>query len=518
MKCNEFFAKDTVFCSLMVFIWGGIAHGIAFISNSVSHDSLNEFDANHFGNEWKIELGRIFVPIYRALTRDMVTISWLIGFLALFFISATLILLVRMFKIESRIQICLIAGILTVNITIIAQCATYINDLDCNMLALLMATLAVYFWKKNRWGFIWGMIPIAISIGLYQSYISVAVMLILMNCVLDLLSDNEHMQVIKNGIRSLVMLAGGSSIYLLITKIVLLTSKISLATGKYNSLDNVFQQSLASLPNLVKREYVQTLYELINVPSVYSSRVIVLISISLFLIIGILIIHHFFSNHINLKKQILVIVLLFIMPIGMNISYILTGGMSHDLMHYSLWLAYLFIILLMNTLDFFSGKKTTEQIKSLSKLVFFGMIFILLWGNVQLANEAYLKKNIEREKSVVYFNQVIDTLKNEFEYEGTKAVMFVGTPKYLKQQLPGFEKAYQITGSDNPYILGGTSYNRCYAFFNYILPYDLKLLDQKQWEELEKSDDISNMPDYPESGGIKELEDVIVVKLGEVED
>ena len=84
MKCNEFFAKDTVFCSLMVFIWGGIAHGIAFISNSVSHDSLNEFDANHFGNEWKIELGRIFVPIYRALTRDMVTISWLIGFLALF--------------------------------------------------------------------------------------------------------------------------------------------------------------------------------------------------------------------------------------------------------------------------------------------------------------------------------------------------------------------------------------------------------------------------------------------------
>ena len=57
------------------------------------------------------------------------------------------------------------------------------------------------------------------------------------------------------------------------------------------------------------------------------------------------------------------------------------------------------------------------------------MIFILLWGNVQLANEAYLKKNIEREKSVVYFNQVIDTLENEFEYEGSKAVMFVGTPK-----------------------------------------------------------------------------------------
>lgn len=520
IKCNSTkncSFKEWFFCFVAVFLWSFIANGFVYSNATFSHDSLNEFNADYFGNSWKIQLGRILVPIYRFIARDMVTMPWLIIFLSLVFIGITLILIIRIFNIKSFSQIIIIAGILTINITIISQVATYINDLDCNMLALLMAVLAVYLWKKYKYGFIFGTLPIAVSLGLYQSYISVAVMLVLINCVLYLLEYSKFKQVLKDGICSLIMFAGGGLIYLVIVKIVLFMTGLSLVTGKYNSLDNAFNQSITSIPSLIKEEYLYTLKELITVPSVYPHKLIILAHLILICGAGILILYRLFSKQIGIKEKVLALVLIFIMPIGMNVSYIISGGMSHDLMHYAIWLVYLFVVLIAGTIEYDGKYNIRGSVKRIPNALLMLIIVVIVWGNVQLANEVYLKKSIEKEENIAYFNRVIYSLENYEEYEKDSQVTFIGNPTEEIKHIPGFESAYQLTGSDNPYLLGGTNTDRCRAFFNYGLPYEINLIDENRRVMLMESDEVRGMPNYPADGSISTVDGIIVVKLGDVE-
>ena len=56
--------KSQLILSLVfTFVWGILAHGYAFMHNYFSHDSLHEFNADVWGNTWKIQLGRFLVPI-----------------------------------------------------------------------------------------------------------------------------------------------------------------------------------------------------------------------------------------------------------------------------------------------------------------------------------------------------------------------------------------------------------------------------------------------------------------------
>ena len=106
------------FSLIATFLWGMVAHGYCFMDNNVSHDSLNEFQSAIVGNDIKIGSGRFFVPLYRDLLRSDVTLPWLIGVLSLLWIGMSVFLVMRMFRVRSKVTAFLIAGIFTVNISV----------------------------------------------------------------------------------------------------------------------------------------------------------------------------------------------------------------------------------------------------------------------------------------------------------------------------------------------------------------------------------------------------------------
>lgn len=124
------------------------AHGYAFFNQHFAHDSLNVLYASYVEEKWKVALGRFVVPVYRYLTRGSLALPWLIGLLSIAFLSVAVYLVVRMFQVQSRSMITLIAGIMVTNLCVIAQTATYEYELDLNMLALLQAVVATLIWKK----------------------------------------------------------------------------------------------------------------------------------------------------------------------------------------------------------------------------------------------------------------------------------------------------------------------------------------------------------------------------------
>ncbi|MBR4889050.1 MAG: hypothetical protein IKU17_07885, partial [Clostridia bacterium] len=102
--------KETIFfCFVSVFAFGLIAHAYGFLHNNLSHDVLNAFVATQTEENWKIELGRFFVPIYRAIFRGPLSLPWLIGILGLLWQAIAVFFFVRIFNIRSKFLILLTA-------------------------------------------------------------------------------------------------------------------------------------------------------------------------------------------------------------------------------------------------------------------------------------------------------------------------------------------------------------------------------------------------------------------------
>ena len=219
MECLKTWIEENkkllTFALICTFLWGLAAHGYCFFDNNISHDSLNEFHAAIVGNNIKIGLGRFITPIYRDLLGTDVTLPWLIGMLSLLWLGITVFFVLKLFRVESKPLACLIAGILTTNIAVSSTAATYIHDLDSYCFAVMCATGAVLLWQRYDRGWLLGAIPLVVTLGIYQSYLFVAVTLVAMVCILDLLEGKSFTQVFRNGVKAVAMTVLGAALYFL---------------------------------------------------------------------------------------------------------------------------------------------------------------------------------------------------------------------------------------------------------------------------------------------------------------
>lgn len=131
----------TVLCVLFFNI---IAHGYRFVNLMFNGDSLLIYQTDQ---NWKYSIGRIFQPFYWKLRGDLVA-PMLIATLAVFYFTAALVLIVRMFKLQNKLHIALLCALLAVNITTTSTFATDFHEGDTYMLALLCATLCVTLFRK----------------------------------------------------------------------------------------------------------------------------------------------------------------------------------------------------------------------------------------------------------------------------------------------------------------------------------------------------------------------------------
>lgn len=499
-------------CLAFTFLWGFVCHGYMFANNFFSHDSLNEFNADVFGNAWKIQLGRVLVPYYRKLTSTALTLPWLNGFLALFWLSITVFFVVKIYHIEKKYLIFLIAGILTTNVTVIAMTATYIHELDNNMFGVMLSVVAVYLWRKFKYGFCIGAIFVGASLGIYQSFISVTATLIIISSVLDLLLEKEFSTVLKNGINGVVMLLLGGGVYLLLIKVICTITNVPLFSGNYNSVTNLTQGSVWDYLHYIPGTYKECFNRFFDYPSLFPDNLNYKCQIVILLIMAALILCVLIKRSVGWKERILTAILIAIMPLAMNTVYVLNKAETHDLMNYAFWLIYVFAVLVFYKLGY--SKKV--KIMLLSRVVPFLLVFVTLWGNVQVSNMVYMKKNIEQEATLSLFTRIMYEIE-QFEgfVPGQTKIVFVGEPEHLLTPMTGFEVSRKITGAKIDYMLGAASRDYYAAYFEYVLQYPDAIADQETWDRIMDSNEIYVINCYPEEKCMKLVGDVLLVKIGE---
>lgn len=502
-------------CFFGTFVWGLLTHSYIFLNGSFSHDSLAAFLED---NSWKIQLGRIFVPAFRAIFRGYITLPWLIGIVSLICISLAVLFTVKILEIHSKILIFLVSGIFVTNVTVISSAATYINSFDSDMWALFFSAFCVYLWKKYDKGFLYGSIPLCLSLGLYQAYLSVATTLIIFYLVMQLLNGEKFGIVFKKGIKSIGMILIAGILYFISMQFILYITHETLASGSYNSIDTVFSMSVKNVIFTAVKGYFETIHQLLSVVSIYSEKMVFAVHVIILAIAGLIILFRISGKEIKVKEKILALVLILLLPFSMNITYALTGGMTHDLMHYALWLSYLLVLLISwSAVDWCKSWKPVFRFGN--QIISACLVFIILWGNVQLGNSVYLRKDLEQQGTLSLFTRIVYQLENFDGYvTGKTPVVFVGKPSTVLEPIRGFERTYELVGSNNWYVLGAAANNYYQSYFDFILQNPAVMADKKTWSQMQEDNRVSDMPCYPEKGSIKILDGTVVIKLGENND
>ncbi|MBQ8782282.1 MAG: glucosyltransferase domain-containing protein [Clostridia bacterium] len=514
--------KSLLFCLLITFVVGLVTHAYMFFQDSFSHDSLNEFNASEFGNEWKIQLGRFIVPVYRMITRGNLTIPWLIGVIALFWVALSVFLTVKMFNIENKLYVFLIAGLYSTNLAVISNTATYINDLDANMFALFLSVLAVFLWDKWKFGFALSIPCIVLTLGIYQSYICVTISLVIISIIFKIITHNyDFKAAFFNGLKSIFALLASGIVYILTFKLVLKATGIQEATNTSNSLDNLGSLTVPDFINTAINVCKTTIYSLFFPKNSVFGNIIGIFIAFTFLIVGIFILSQLFKQKERVLENLLVLFLIIILPFEMSLPEILAGGVGHDLMRFSHIFIYLFALLVIHQIQKSGSTAKKELIKTipvyLGKSICILTSLVILWSNIVSANEIYLKKDLEQDSALSFFTRVVYQMDNCEDYDRKSTpVVFVGRPDYYDENKNGFKNGYEIMGATGNYVLGAAAPSWYKRYFEYKLHYDIIVIENDELAQYKQNDYVKDMPCFPDEGCMQKIDNVLVVKLGEI--
>lgn len=501
-------------CLLATLVWGLVAHAYGFLNGNFSHDSLNAFYASGAEDGIKLATGRFFVKVYRFFTRGDLVLPWLIGLLAILWISLAVYFVVRLLEVDSKPVMVLVSGIMITNITVIAQTATYIHELDCNSFALLLAVLAVWLWRqwRNLPAFVLGAGLLVGSMGIYQAFFSTAATLMIFCLILDLTDGRKIKAVFLDGIRAVGMLFCGAALYFAAGRFIYKITGITpyARTDLFSS--NGLGAFLAVWTELIGKTYVSACSFLAN--SAYSLIVqkMNLAEAGIAAVLAIWLAGRVKDQRAARTGMVCILVLL--MPFAMNLTFFLASGEEvHELMSYSIWLTHAFLLVLL-----MRQRKRGGLCRNVGLGVGCALVALVLWQNVCLANEAYMKKDMEAKATLSTMTRVVCQMEQREDYVfGETPVAFIGVSHPYGDSLE-YEKVGRLIGLDQNnaifYDARESYYSTYKAYFDYVLNYPLVFCEDFVFYELKGSKQVQDMPAFPDKGYMQMIDGVLVVKMG----
>lgn len=505
--------KETLSTTMLAtFAWGLVAHGYCYFNLLFSHDSLMVYQ-----NDYRIQLtnGRFLHLLYWKL-RGHIYAPALVGFLSLFYLGLAIWLILELLDIRKKGPVLALTGILTTNMTVILLNATFLHEADIYMLSLLFSVGAVYVSRILN-GKIRGGVLIACSLALYQSFYQVAVFLFMILAVLDLLRGEKTEKVIRDGLRSVVMLIGGMLLYYGAFRIILKITGAGVSEY-YNSMTRVGAfDSLGAVMKTVWGTY-RYVFQWYLHPFGANSRFVGLVNalVLCFTLVSAAVVA--MKRRIGSASVALLAVLFMLMPFGMNVIYFISNGLEHGLMIYSLFLLYPFCQCLADAvleLPEVSEKLTAWKAETWASRSVCVLVLLLVADNLIFGNQTYLKKDLEYRNTMSIMTRIVDRMEQVPGYTlGETPVMVIG---YLPENpLSQDRQGLSDGGVGLTSNVGVTYYETIEWFFGNILAYPVELVNPEEAAELGIEQAIAAMPCYPAKDSCQMMEGCLVVKLSDL--
>lgn len=532
MQINIDLLKDScerkrlfLLCLLTTLIIGLIAHGYAFLNLIVGHDALYEMYIQDSA-EWKISLGRFLNPLERFILGDVVSLPWLNGILGLLLIAVAAWQTAVVFRLTKRWQAVAIASIFTTGTAISTLIASFASDLVPNMLALVAAMTAALCWDKLYTAFSWkrclaATVCVFIVLGLYQCYISVTVVVMMLLSIKRLLEGTEPKKVFCKGITGILILIIGGGIYLLSVKVVCCATGVELVSGRYNSLtklwdgdNNILARILPTykmtVSAFISRTAIKNAFlwsqgaSFVNCMVQLANACLIVISVLAFIRLLIA------KRKMKWQSYALTAILIILLPLALNMTYI-ASGIRHELTRFAYCFIYVFMIWLVeHTAQAPKKKRFSIRKEKLAVLLLAGMT-VIVFANMRTANAAYLERDLEASSTLSVMTRVLTQIEATDGYElGKTEVAFIGNPGKVQSGAPGFD---DISVFGFEYKSQITSQAKYRAYFANILQYPINIVQGEQYDALLEDERVIAMPIFPEQGSVAVLDGIVVVKM-----
>ncbi len=416
-KIKSGMGRNGLFAFLSAIMCGLFSHMVILTSDIPNHDGLDSlyFDQNMTTS------GRWFLGTACGIS-SFYSLPWLTGILAIVYIAVAAVFVVKLLKVEHPVFSALI-GAMMVSFPSIASNFAYVFTFDGYMLALLFAVLSVYMVEKGKFGFIAGGIFLALSLGTYQAYLSVAMILCVFKVLEVLFSESASKKKLRGVLDYLFMGIIGAGLYYVILRIALLIQHKELDT--YQGIDGGFLKGglFGTVKTMYSDFFAFSLKSRIIMSNAISAAAVVL----LLLVFAVL-----FARYVIEKKlyrrcitYVSVLGAVVLIPLCANVIFVVSPDVTYHLL-----MRYQWVILLIGAVAFcerqFFSKDPENRLKTCANWGLLLATLVLVFTFVVKDNIAYSNLTKKYEKTYAYTVRLCDRIEQTEGYTAGMPIRFIG--------------------------------------------------------------------------------------------
>lgn len=472
---------------------GLIAHLYKFVNHLPNWDSLMDY---YYPSHNMIHQGRQFqcVP---AFFRGFADVPWVIGLLSLIYLGIMIAMLVELFDLHNRLTIIMTASLIVVSPSVISHWG-YMFTADCYFFAAMLAVASVLVTLRAKYGFAWGSMLLALSIGIYQGYLSLAIGVILLWLVTQLLA---HRNVLKQTISLGVM--GVLALVLYKISLEIMCRLEGIPVENHQGIGSIRFPGGSELLGAIKQSYVDTLYYYVG--SIANMNLYgVLGAVVLLLLCTYLILWIYHKQIYRQWKELMLIgICLFLFPCASHIFYFVTDEIVyHALMQFTL--SVIFVLL------FWLLERTAGQYKKMRTVAWISA-GLLVYVLIIAANMGYQAQTRSYEKTYALLNRMVIRMEALPDFDEATHIAVIGN-------LPGTDDSIYGTGpalagfTDGYFI---THQKHIVSMLDDYFGLHLIGVDDARLAEIQTKSDIQMMGAWPQSESVKQIGDTIIIKLSE---
>ena len=504
-KLNTYMLPEWKVCFFTALLVGLCAHLYKITNWLPNWDSLVfRYDAQNM-----VAMGRWFLPVVCSIS-SFYDLPFLNGIIAIIFHALSAVCICKMLNVQKKVTAGLIGAVL-VSFPTVTSVMMYNYVADGYSIACFLSTLAALYMTKEKPRYLLSALLIALSTGIYQAYITVTIMLVLLQLIDEMMFKNAAFRVVlKKAVYMLLTGVLGMAIYAVILKVILGIFSVELldyqGANQAASLSNI--DLLASL-YVVKETFMKCFFDLSRGVNVYVALNGFVLIFTLVYYLKCIVESRIYKKPANI---ILIMILSIMLIFGAGaLAFVNPGVDYHNLMLMGYAIFYLLFLILYER-----GTEIKEKHTALKCWLILLTAIIIVANQVVIANVSYHKAQIAYEKSYGTLVRIADRIEQTPGAENCNKILVIGaldnSEAYsvnLTPDITGITDGYIIRADDE--IVGQSVLA---SSLNDYCDKDYKFINGDEKKTLMQREDITSMEKWPAKDCVAVIDDIVVIKLG----
>lgn len=507
--------KHTRICLLSGLIVGWLTHFYMFTHKLPNWDDLNNIGAYGSGDY----LGRWFLKYIHELG-GRYSIPAVHGFLFILCLSVAACFVLEIAQIKSTTGAILVPAVM-VTFPSVVSTMTFMFMAHTSGIGILMVCAAIYILRRYRHGWLPCTIMLVCVLGIYQSYISIAIALMLVGMIVDLIKGKSAWDTVKHGILCVVVLGVGVAAYMVLSHVIY----PNLDNETYGGVGNMGQIAISEMPTLIGRCYKRFLEYFLWKPFAFVTKTSQYMNIAVCVLA---IVTFAYLVWKKLCKKIwelaLCVVLCGFMPLAVAFIYFMAPDVDYSmLMLYAYVMIYVLVLALLEIcIQEWNTNETKKQYVYARYglvLITIGVMFVSCYTDYLVTNKAYMRMDMAFQRVNNYFNRILTSVEAQEGYVNGDEVTFIGNfyykenPSVVEFDFMDSESLRELSGValENGLMTSGARDN----FIRHYVGFDMADLSEGDKEKIAETEIFQSMPVYPAAGSIRKIDNIWVVKLCE---